>query len=149
MRSRCSARRRLQRSTMPLVCGRKGRVRRWAMACRAQARSKGCAPEGLSWGLSWGLSFLSTAKRVGEFGAVVGEDAMDREREAVEKALEEGGRGFGPAIGEDFEIDKAGGAIDGAIGIAAPPVEVRQRFDDGMDDIGRGIGLGGGGRTLL
>jgi hypothetical protein len=64
-------------------------------------------------GLVVGFVFLVDGEAIGEFGAVVGEDAMDREREAVEKALEEGGRGFGPAIGEDFEIDKAGGAIDG------------------------------------
>ena len=37
------------RSTMPLVCSRKGCVRRWVMARCAQARSKGCAPERLSW----------------------------------------------------------------------------------------------------
>jgi hypothetical protein len=49
----------LKRSTMPLVCGRKGLVRRWVMARSAQIRSKGCSPEGLS----WGLPFLSTAKR--------------------------------------------------------------------------------------
>ena len=35
------------------------RVRRWVMARCAQTRSKGCCPEGLS----WGLAFLSTAKR--------------------------------------------------------------------------------------
>jgi hypothetical protein len=45
---------------------------------------------------------------VGELGAVVGQDGVDLEREAVE----ESGGGDGPAIREDFEIDKAGGAVD-------------------------------------
>jgi hypothetical protein len=40
IRARCSPRRRLKRSTMPLVCGRKGWVSRWAMASAAQTRSK-------------------------------------------------------------------------------------------------------------
>jgi hypothetical protein len=50
-------------------------------------------------GLVVGFVFLVDGEAVGEFGAVVGEDAMDREREAVEKALEEGGRGFGRRLG--------------------------------------------------
>jgi hypothetical protein len=43
---------------------------------------------------------------------VVGQDGVDLEREAVEKALDKAGGGGGAAVGEDFEIDKAGGAID-------------------------------------
>ena len=34
-----------ERSTMPLVCGRKGWVSRWAMARAAQTRSKAWSPE--------------------------------------------------------------------------------------------------------
>ena len=48
---------------------------------------------------------------------------MDLERETGE----ESGGGGGPAIGEDFEMDKAGGAVD--IGIAAPAAQRRQVFD--------------------
>ena len=48
-----------ERSTMPLVCGRKGWVSRWAMARAAQTRSKAWSPEGLP----WCFAFLSTAKR--------------------------------------------------------------------------------------
>jgi hypothetical protein len=59
-----------------------------------------------------GFGFLVDGEAVGELGAVVGQDGVDREREAVEKAVEEGRGGGGPAIGEDFEIDKAGGAVD-------------------------------------
>ena len=59
-----------------------------------------------------GLGFFVDGEAVGEFGAVVGQDGVDRKREAVEKALEKPGGGGGPAIGEDFETDKAGGAID-------------------------------------
>jgi len=66
----------------------------------------------LAGGFVVGFGFLVDGKAVGEFGAVVGQDGVDREREAVEKALEKTGRRGGPAIGENFEIDKAGGAID-------------------------------------
>ena len=59
-----------------------------------------------------GLGFFVDGEAVGKLGAVVGEDGVNREREAVAKALEEGGRGFGSAVGEGFEIDKAGGAVD-------------------------------------
>src|SRR5207245_2176319 len=79
-------------------------------------------------------------KAVGEFGAVVGQDGVHRQREAVEKALEKTGGGGGAAIGEDFEIDKAGGAIDCDIGVAAPAAERRQVFDVDMDEAGRRVG---------
>ena len=85
------------------------------MVRAAQGRSKRGVAEGLSWGLSWGSSwglvFLIDGEAVGELGAVVGQDGVDRE--AVEKALDnKAGGGGGAAIGEDFEIDKAGRAID-------------------------------------
>ena len=60
-----------------------------------------------------GLGFFVDGEAVGELGAVVGEGGVDLEREAVAEAFEEGGRGFGSAIGQDFEIDKASGAVDG------------------------------------
>lgn len=59
-----------------------------------------------------GFCLLVDGEAVGELGAVVGQDGVDRERKAVEKALQEGRRGGGPAIGENFEVDKAGGAVD-------------------------------------
>jgi hypothetical protein len=77
-------------------------------------RSKACAPEGLS----CGLAFLSTAKRSVNSEPLVGQHGVDGEREAGEKALEEAGCGDGAAIGQDLEIDKAGGAIDGDPGLA-------------------------------
>ena len=49
----------MKRSTMPVVCGQKGWVSRWAMARAAQTRSKAWSPEGLS----LGFAFLSTVKR--------------------------------------------------------------------------------------
>ena len=55
---------------------------------------------------------MSTAKRSVNSEPLSVQDGVDREREAVEKALEKTGRRGGPAIGENFEIDKAGGAID-------------------------------------
>jgi hypothetical protein len=54
-------------------------------------------------------------KAVGEFGAVVSQHGMDVEREAGAEAIEKAGGGLAPAIGQDFEIDKAGGPIDGDI----------------------------------
>jgi ABC-type sugar transport system substrate-binding protein len=59
-----------------------------------------------------GFCLLVDGEAVGELGAVVGRDGVDLEREAVEEAVEKSGGGGGPAIGEDFEIDKAGGAVD-------------------------------------
>ena len=66
----------------------------------------------LARGFVVGFSLFVDGEAVGELGAVVGQDGVDLEREAVAEAGEETGRGFGPAIGEDFEIDKAGSAID-------------------------------------
>jgi len=96
-----------------------------------------------------GFAFFVDGEAVGELGAVVGQDGVDREREAVEKALEESGGGGGAAIGEDFEIDKAGGAIDRDIGVAAAPAQGRQVFDIDMDEAGRVVGLEGDSRRLL
>ena len=120
------------------------------MARSAQSRSKGWVPEGLL----WGLAFLSTAKRSVNseplsVRAVVGQDGVDRDREAVEKAREKTRSGGGAAIGEDFEIDKAGGAIDRDIGVAPLARQRRQVFDVDMDKPGRRIGLEGGRRRLL
>ncbi len=50
---------------------------------------------------------VDAVEAIGELGATVGQDGVDREREALEKARQEGRGGGGPAIGEDFEIDKA------------------------------------------
>jgi hypothetical protein len=56
-----------------------------------------------------GFCLLVDGEAVGELGAVVGQGGVDLERETGE----ESGGGGGPAIGEDFETDKAGGAVDG------------------------------------
>jgi len=63
----------------------------------------------LARGFVVGLGFLVDGEAIGELGAVVGQDGVDREREAVEEALEKTGGSGGAAIGEDFEIDKASG----------------------------------------
>ncbi len=95
------------------------------------------------------LGLFVDGEAVGEFGAVVGQDGMDLEREAGAEAVEKAGRGLGPAIGQDFEIDKAGGAIDGDIGVTAAPVERRQVFDVDVDEPGRRLGVKGGGRRFV
>jgi hypothetical protein len=66
----------------------------------------------LARGFVRGLALFVDGEAVGEFGAVVGEHGMDLEREAGAEAVEKAGRGLAPAIGQDFEIDKAGGAVD-------------------------------------
>ncbi len=52
-----------------------------------------------------GFAFFGDGEAVGELGAVVGQDGVDREREAVGKALGKAGGGSGAAIGAEFEID--------------------------------------------
>ena len=59
-----------------------------------------------------GFGFLVDGEAVGELGAVVGQDGVDLERKGVEEAREETGRSSGAAIGQYFQIDKAGGTID-------------------------------------
>jgi hypothetical protein len=68
---------------------------------------------------------------------------VDLELKVVEKALHEGRGGLRPAIGEDLEIDKAGSAVDGDIGIAAAAVERQQVFDVDVDKARWGIGVKG------
>src|SRR6516162_8024061 len=96
-----------------------------------------------------GLGFLVDGAAVGKFGAVVGQDGVDRKREAVEEAREKTRGGGGAAIGEDFEIDKASSAIDRDIGVAAPAAERRQVFDIDVDKAGRRVGSESGGRCLV
>jgi hypothetical protein len=55
---------------------------------------------------------------VGELTAIVSKDGVNRMWEVGEEAFEEAGRGLGIALGMDFDIDIAGGAIDGDEGIA-------------------------------
>ena len=113
------------------------------MARAAQTWSKGWSPEGLS----LGFVFFVDGEAVGEFGAVVGQDGVDLKRKALEKAGEKAGGGGGAAIGEDFQIDKAGGPIDRDIGVAAAAAQRRQVFDIDMDKAGRGLAVEGeGGR---
>ncbi len=67
----------------------------------------------LARGFVVGLALLVDGEAVGELGAVVGQDGVDLERKAVEKAGKKACGGDGAAIGQDLEIDKAvnGGAI--------------------------------------
>ncbi len=100
-------------------------------------------------GFVLGFSLFVDGEAVGELGAVVGQDGVDLERKTVEEAREETGRGGGPAIGENFETDKAGGTVDRDIGVAAPAIEWRQVFDIDVDEAGRGIGVESDGRRRL
>ncbi len=99
----------------------------------------------LAGGLALGLSRLVVGEAVGELDAVVREDGVDLEREGGEEALEEGGAGCSFAIGQDLEIDEAGGAIDGDIGIAATTAEGGEILHIHVDEAG-GPGCGEAGR---
>jgi hypothetical protein len=83
----------------------------------------------------WFSGFVD-GEAVGELGAVVGEDGVDRDGEGGEEAVEKVLGGLAAAVGEDFEIDEAGGAVDGDVGVAAPAIERRQVFDVDMDEAG-------------
>ena len=93
--------------------------------------------------------FFVDGEAVGEFGAVIGQHGVNGEREAVEEAVEKTRCGLGPAIGQDLEVDEAGGAVDRDIGVTAAAVERRQIFDVDVDEAGRGVGVEHGGRSLL
>ena len=95
------------------------------------------------------LGLFVDGKAVGEFGAVVGEHGVDLERKAVEETPEKAGGGGGPAIGQDLETDKAGGPVDGNIGVGAAAIERRQVFDIDVDEAGWRIGLKGNGRSFF
>ena len=74
---------------------------------------------------------------------------MDFEWEAVAKAGEKAGGGVGAAIGQDLEINKAGGAVDRDISVTAAAVERRQIFDVNVDEASRGVGVKGHRRSFL
>ena len=66
---------------------------------------------------------------------------MDLEREALEEAVEEAGGGCGAAVGQDLQVDEAGGAVDRDIGIGAAAGQRRQVFDIDMDEAGGSVGF--------
>ena len=76
---------------------------------------------------------------VGELCAVVGQDGVHRVREVGQEPLEEAGRGLGIALWVDFDIDVAGGAVDGDEGIALPPLQGRQMLQVDVDEADRGV----------
>jgi len=68
-----------------------------------QRRSKGWLPEGRPGRLVLHVN----GEAVGELGAVVGQDRMNRVREVSQEALEEGRCGFAIPSGMDLDIDVA------------------------------------------
>ena len=103
----------MKRSTMPLVCGRKGLGEPVGDGARGADPVEGVVARGSV----LGFRLLGDGEAVGELGAVVGQDGVDLEREAGEETGGESGGGGGPVIGEDFEMDQAGGAVDGDPGL--------------------------------
>jgi hypothetical protein len=87
-----------------------------------------------------GLVFLVDGEAIGPFAAVVGEDGVDLEGEGLEEAGEEGGGGLAVALAMDFEIDEAGGAIDGDEGVGRLAVDAREMLEVDVDEPGGSIG---------
>lgn len=103
----------------------------------------------LSGGFVGRFVFLVDGEAVGELGSVVGKDGVDLKRKAFEEALEEGGGGRSAAVRQDFEVNEAGGAVDGDISIRASAIEGWQIFDVDMDEAGRGFGFEGDDRLFV
>src|SRR3954447_26483210 len=76
---------------------------------------------------------------IGELAAVVGEDGVNAMREVDQEAFEEAAGGIGIAFGMDFQIDVAGGAVDGDEGIALAPFQGRQMLDIDMNEADGGL----------
>src|SRR5215216_4070068 len=76
---------------------------------------------------------------IGELAAVVGEDGVNAMREVDEEAFEEAAGGIGIALGMDFQIDIAGGAVDGDEGVALAPLQGRQMLDIDMNEADGGL----------
>ena len=106
--------RRLKRLTMPAFAGAGVGLRpeRLGEAMGDGVAGAGAVERVLARGSAVGFSFFVDGEAVGELGAIVGQDGVHRKREAVEKAGEEAGSGFAATIAADFEIDKAGSAVD-------------------------------------
>ena len=95
------------------------------------------------------LGLFVDGEAIGELGTVVGQHGVDFELEALEEAGEKAGGGVGPAIGEDFQVEKAGGAVDRDVGVTAAAVERRQVLDVDVNEAGRGVGVKGHRRGFL
>jgi len=78
-------------------------------------------------------------KAVGELGAVVGQDGVNRIREVSQESPEEAGRSPGIAPAMDFDIDVAGGAVDGDKGIAFAALQGRQMLQVEVNEADGGL----------
>ena len=64
---------------------------------------------------------------------------MDAMREVTEEAFEESGSGVGIAFGMDFQIDVAGGAIDGDEGVTLALLQGRQMLEIDVKEADGGL----------
>jgi hypothetical protein len=78
-------------------------------------------------------------KAVGELGAIIGQDGVDAMREVSQESLEKARRRLGIAPWEDFDIDVAGGAVDGDEGIAFAPLQGRQMLQVEVNEADSGL----------
>ena len=71
------------------------------------------------------LALHVDGEAVGEFAAIVGEDGVNRMWKVSEEVFEETGGGLGIALGVDFDIDVAGGAVDRDEGVTLASLQSR------------------------
>ena len=102
----------------------------------ADAACSADAVEGVAAGAVCTLS-LWVAEAVCELGAVVGKHGMDGISEGIEKALEGLGDGHAAAIGEDVDVDEAGGPFDDDEDIGGPALEAGEVLEVGVDEAER------------
>src|SRR6266446_5308122 len=81
-----------------------------------------------------GLVLHVDGEAIGKLAAVVGKDGVNPMREVGEEATEEASRGVGVAAGMNFQIDIAGGPIDGDEGVALAFFQGRQVLEIDMDE---------------
>src|SRR5664279_480881 len=90
-------------------------------------------------GLTGWLVLHVDGKAVGELGAVVGQDGVNAIWEVSQESPEEACRSLGIAPSMDFDIDVAGGTVDGDEGIAFAPLQGRQMLQIEVNEADRGL----------
>ena len=91
------------------------------------------AIEGVAPGAGLACGVLGSAEAVGELGAVVGEHGVDGMAEGVEETGEGGGDGIGTALGQDLDMDEAGGTLDDDEDIGGVAFKTGEMLEVGMD----------------
>ncbi len=88
-----------------------------------------------------GLVLFVVGEAVGPFAAIVGENGVHLAGETIEKAVDEGARGGGLAVGQDLGMDIARGAVDGDEDVGRFAVQPGEVLNVEMDEAERPVGL--------